>query len=100
MIVLITVCTPPNTVPSSAASSSRPKLGRKAAASCPNLGRATQHFCDLDHIATLHVQLSCKEKLGVLKVDIMRRHWLDYDSVALATLLVGMIAIELLALII
>jgi hypothetical protein len=50
----------------------------------------------------LHVYLSCdaKKKLGVLKVDIMRRHWLDYDSVALVTLLIGIVAVELLAMII
>jgi hypothetical protein len=33
-------------------------------------------------------------------VDIMRRHWLDYDSVALVTLLIEIAAVELLALII
>ena len=72
------------------------------AAGCPNLGGATQHFCDPDHIATLHVHLSfdAKKKLGVMKVDIMRRHWLEYDSVALVTLLIGIVAVELLAMII
>ena len=72
------------------------------AAGCPNLGGATQHFCDPDHIATLHVHLSfdAKKKLGVMKVDIMRRHWLEYDSVALAVLLFGMAVVNVLALIV
>ena len=40
------------------------------------------------------------KKLGRSKhgMDVMRKHWLDYDSVALAVLLIGMGLIELLAL--
>jgi hypothetical protein len=44
-----------------------------------------------------------KKKLGRLNMggmDIMRRHWLDYDPVALAVLIIGMGIVELLALII
>jgi hypothetical protein len=42
-----------------------------------------------------------KKKLGRLNMggmDIMRRHWLDYDPVALAVLVIGLGIIELLAL--
>jgi len=34
------------------------------------------------------------------EMDIMRRHWLDYDPVALAVLIIGIGIVELLALVI